>query len=109
MKVQQLVPRAEEIELEEILAKLRDVSAGTLAPFVPEILSFCAEFSSALFRDAEAKRFPELQALAFWMRKAELERLRREFERLKTDRTLLVPRGLVFHCLLYTSPSPRDS
>jgi len=97
MKVQQLVPRAEEVELEEILARLRDVSGGTLAPFAPEILSFCAEFSRALFRDPEAKRFPELQALAFWMRKAELERLRREFERLKTDRTLLVPRGLVFH------------
>ncbi|MGH9681858.1 MAG: acyl-CoA reductase [Candidatus Acidiferrales bacterium] len=97
MKVQQLVPRAEEAELDEILARLRDVSTGTLAPFVPEILGFCAEFSRALFRDAEAKRFAELQALAFWMRKSELERLRQEFERLKTSCTLLVPRGLVFH------------
>jgi len=97
MKVQQLVPRAEEVDLEEILTRLRDISAGTLAPFVPEILEFCANFSRALFRDAEAKRFPELQALAFWMRKSELERLRQEFDRLKTSRTLPVPRGLVFH------------
>jgi hypothetical protein len=97
MKVQQLVPRAEEIDLQEIFARLRDASAGTLAPFAPEILNFCAEFSRALFRDAEAKRFPELQALAFWMRKAELERLRQEFARIKTDCITPVPRGLVFH------------
>lgn len=97
MKVQQLVPRAEEVELEEILAGLRDTSGGTLSPFSPEILEFCANFSRGLFHDAEAKRFPELQALAFWMRKAELERLRQEFERLKTPRTIPVPRGLVFH------------
>src|SRR6266849_1351528 len=97
MKVLQLVPCAEEIELDEILAGLRDTSGGTLAPFTPEILEFCANFSRGLFRDAEAKRFPELQALAFWMRKSELERLRQEFDRLKTSRTLPVPRGLVFH------------
>jgi hypothetical protein len=97
MKVQQLVPRAEEVELDEILAGLRDVSTGTLAPLAPEILEFCANFSRALFKDAEAKRFPELQALAFWMRKSELERLRQEFDRLKTKNTLPVPRGLVFH------------
>jgi hypothetical protein len=97
MKVQQLVPRSEEVELEEILAGLRDTSGGTLSPLAPEILEFCATFSRGLFRDAEAKKFPELQALAFWMRKAELERLRQEFDRLKTSCTLPVPRGLVFH------------
>jgi Acyl-CoA reductase (LuxC) len=97
MKVQQLVPRAEEVELEDILAGLRDTSGGTLSPLAPEILEFCANFSKGLFRDAAAKRFPELQALAFWMRKSELERLRQEFDRLKTKNTLPVPRGLVFH------------
>jgi Acyl-CoA reductase (LuxC) len=97
MKVHQLVPRAEEVELEEILAGLRDISGGTLSPLAPEILEFCANFSKGLFRDAAAKRFPELQALAFWMRKSELERLRQEFERLKTKSTMPVPRGLVFH------------
>ncbi|MBZ5641951.1 MAG: gamma-glutamyl phosphate reductase [Acidobacteriia bacterium] len=97
MKVQQLVPRAEEVELDDILAGLRDISGGTLSPLAPEILEFCANFSRALFKDAEAKKFPELQALAFWMRKSELERLRQEFDRLKTKNTLPVPRGLVFH------------
>ncbi len=97
MKVQQLVPRIEEVELEDILAQLRGSPANALSPFAPEILDFCANFSRALFHDAEAKRFPELQALAFWMRKAELERLRQEFDRLKTDHTWPVPRGLVFH------------
>jgi len=97
MKVQRLVPRSDEAELDEILAELRDHSCGSLCPFSPEILEFCAEFSRALFRDLEAKRFPELQALAFWMRKTELERLRQEFDRLKTSCTVPVPRGLVFH------------
>ena len=58
MKVHQLVPRAEEVELDDILAGLRDISGGTLSPLAPEILEFCANFSRALFKDAEAKKFP---------------------------------------------------
>jgi hypothetical protein len=97
MMVEQVVPAAGQRELVEVLAGLRSAEAGTAAPFSDAIVQFCAEFSQGLFRDAEAKRYPELQALAFWMRKAELVRLREEFCRLDTAQTVRAPRGLVFH------------
>ena len=96
MLVQQIVPEERPIELAELLTRLADPLARSV-PFGDGILDFCAHLSTALFRDTEARRHPALQALAFWMRKAELHRLKRDFEALATPNTLLVPRGLVFH------------
>jgi hypothetical protein len=96
MPVQQIVPEEREVELRELLAQLSDPGSRSL-PFNDGVLDFCTHLSTALFRDAEARRHPALQALAFWMRKAELHRLKRDFETLATPNTLLVPRGLVFH------------
>lgn len=96
MRVEQIVPRAEQVELEPLLDRLRAPGAR-LAPFDSEALEVCARFSAVLFRDEEARRYPELRALAFWMRKAELTRLQAQFASLESERVLLVPRGLVFH------------
>lgn len=79
--------------LQDVLADLR--GASTLAPYDPVILEFCAAFAQRLSR--RARGIPELQALAFWMRRAELTRLKADFEGLATERTVLMPRGLVFH------------
>lgn len=95
MKIQQLAPDLGMVELAVLLDDLR--SRPCLRPFAPEVLEFCTAFSQALFKDAEARRFPALQALAFRMRKAELVRLRQDFERLESSNVLLAPRGLVFH------------
>src|SRR6185312_15989073 len=96
MQVEQIVPRAEAVDLERLRGRLRGPESR-LSPFDKNAVEFCARFSTALFRDVEARRHPELQALAFWMRKAELERMRTELAALQTDRVLLVPRGLIFH------------
>lgn len=96
MRVEQIVPRAEQEELEPLLDRLRAPGAR-LAPFASEALEVCARFSAVLFRDEEARRYPELQALAFWMRKAELTRLQAQFASFESGGVLLVPRGLVFH------------
>lgn len=78
---------------------LQDILAGqrvpTSTPFSDELLEFCAHVSRAISKSAA--RFAELQALAFWMRKAELLRLRERFVELNTDRCILVPAGSVFH------------
>jgi hypothetical protein len=95
MNIRQLAPETGMADLAGLLDGLR--SRASLRPFAPEVLEFCAAFSQALFKDAEARRFPALQALAFRMRKAELVRLREDFERLETADVLLAPRGLVFH------------
>lgn len=96
MEVEILVPDLRTAPLEEIVACL-SAPATPLVPFSDAIVDFCAGFSQAIFRDREASRYPELAALAFWMRKAELLRLRAGFEKMAPADTVTVPRGLVFH------------
>jgi hypothetical protein len=67
------------------------------APFCDGVIQFSGAFSRALFKDSEALRYPELQALAFWMRKGEVARLRDEFMPATAPDTIRAPRGLVFH------------
>jgi len=94
--VHQLVPESGEVDVRELAGRL--TSAGDAPPpFAPETLAFCGELASALSRSPEARGSGELQALAFWIRRAELQRLRDQFDALRTERTRLVPRGLVFH------------
>ncbi len=95
MTVTQIVPEAATIDIDQLISNLRQRPA--LQPFDKGVMELCADISQRLFRDAEAKAFPELQALAFWMRKAELVRMAQEFRSLETEATVMVPRGLVFH------------
>jgi hypothetical protein len=97
MTVEQLVPAAAAVDLDSVLARMGGSEAHRLAPFAQPVMEFCAALSRVLFRDRDARRFPELQALAFAVRQAELVRLEREFRLLETPDTLLAPRGLVFH------------
>lgn len=98
MNVQQLVPEPTTTPAAEIAERLAQRSRQRVRPpFADDMMDFCASFSNALFSDAEAKRYPELQSLAFWMRKAELTRLKSEFHLLSRPDCALVPRGLVFH------------
>lgn len=94
-KIEQVVPETATVELAVVLDRLRQ--APSLVPFSDEVMEFCSQFSRALFKDAAALAFPELQALAFWMRRAELVRLRDSFEASKRSETLLVPQGVAFH------------
>jgi len=96
MELEVLVPAARRISLDELLTWTRQQPV-CMMPFAAEITDFCAGFSQRLFRDREAARHPDLAALAFWMRKAELLRLRDDFQRLAGAETVMLPRGLVFH------------
>ncbi len=97
MNVSQVIPvAATDVDLSRVLQRLAEPESRS-EPFNDAIFAFCVDLSRALFRDPQARAFPELQALAFWMRKGELLKLKREFEALQSDGTLLVPRGLVFH------------
>jgi hypothetical protein len=96
MTVEQVIPCAAQVDLGRTLAQLTAVQVP-MRPFSEEVIQFCADFSSRLFRDRDSLRYPELQALAFWMRKAEITRLAQDFAGLKNKGAVLVPRGLVFH------------
>ncbi len=91
-----LAPEGFAGDLDALLRSLAD-PAVRLRPFDERGTSFCAALSQALFTSPEARRHPELQALAFWLRRAELTALERAFSSLGGPDTVLVPAGLVFH------------
>jgi len=95
MDLELLCPEERTVSAEALLVACR--SAAAPAPFAPATLEFCGRFSQAILQDDEARRYPELVALGFFMRPAELTRLRQQFEALSGDGVLLVPRGLCFH------------
>ena len=96
MKVLEIVPNKQFVEADEITSRIRNAK-GQFGPFAPEILQFCGRLSRLIFQDKAARGFPELQALAFWMRPAELNALCESARLLETAHTRLVPRGIVFH------------
>jgi hypothetical protein len=96
VNVAMLAPSPATVDVAELCERLR-APESLLEPFGPATLAFCDAFSRALFRNPAARRFPELQALAFWMRRTELLRMKQQFDALATPDTVLLPRGLVFH------------
>jgi hypothetical protein len=89
------VPDVSSIELDDLLREVR--APRNLRPFSEQVIELAAELSSTLLRNQEARQFKELQALGFWMRKAEVLRLKEEYESLHEQSCVLVPRGVVFH------------
>jgi len=73
--------------------------AGSTAaePFHESVVDASVDLSQRIFHDPEARAYPELLALAYWMRKAEMNRLTAQFRSLQLDHRVLAPRGLVFH------------
>ena len=69
---------------------------NTLPPFDPISLGFVDAVSSRILSDPSFKRLPELAALAFWMRKANIHHLENEFNEKRGDRHW-TGRGIAFH------------
>jgi hypothetical protein len=68
----------------------------TLRPFDELVTGFINDISNTILKDPSFRIYPELVAMAFWMRKANIAKLKTDFEREKGDR-LWVARGTVFH------------
>lgn len=96
MIVEQLVPALGAVDLDSVLARMADRS-GAAAPFAEGTLAFFSEVSRQLGSSPSTAAMPEVRALAFWMRRAQLIRLREQFEELQRPGTLRLPRGTVFH------------
>jgi len=94
MKIELLLPHRGMVDLAAVEELLNGAPSD---PFNASIADACADLSQRILLDAEARAIPELVALAFWMRKAEIARLKEEFRRLEQPHALLAPRGLVFH------------
>lgn len=84
------------VSLQALLASL-EADPGPLPPFSPEAMAFFAVLSERLIRHPEARRHPDVLALAYWLRPSELSRLKARFEAETPAGTVRVPRGLAFH------------
>lgn len=71
-------------------------AAPALEPFAPQVLEFSEAVSKQLMTNREAKAFPDVVTLGFWLRKASLEQLRSRFVQEDPTRMVL-GRGICFH------------
>src|SRR5262245_38716119 len=95
MQVKQLVPHTASIELEAALNKASGLNC--LTPFAPVTIDFLKRLSERFFSSPECKELPELQAVAFSFRPAEIEKLSQSFEGESHNQTEVKARGLIFH------------
>jgi len=67
-----------------------------LEPFCSISLDFVNDISKSILKNIFFKQYPELMALAFWMRKSHIKELKNYFFEQKKDK-ILFGRGIVFH------------
>tara|TARA_Y100001968_G_scaffold296094_1_gene304030 strand:- start:18039 stop:19253 length:1215 start_codon:yes stop_codon:yes gene_type:complete len=67
-----------------------------LSPFSDEIIEFGNYFSRKILTCIDANKFPELAVLGFWLRKSNLQSIKKHFYQ-NNKHKIIVPRGLVFH------------
>lgn len=97
MTIERLVPRVDAVEAGEVLRGLRRAPRRDVEPFGPSRISFSDAVSRAIFRHPGSRAFPEILAVAFWLRRAAVSRLADRFAALETAGSLRAPRGLAFH------------
>lgn len=80
----------------ELLCGRDLVVKSPLRPYHDRICEFLDAWSKELRRDAEAKKYADLQTFAFWIRKSNIQKKKKEYNIRNKGRTLL-GKGLVFH------------
>jgi len=73
-----------------------DVESKVIEPFSDILIDFVNDVSKAILKDSFFKQYPELMALAFWMRKSHIKELHNYFLNQKSNK-VLIGRGVVFH------------
>jgi Acyl-CoA reductase (LuxC) len=89
------VPEHAELPLTDLLAAL--LAAPPSTPFAEDALAFVDAFSRRLLADPISRAHPELMALGFFMRKAEITRAQADRAAAARPELVEVPVGLVFH------------
>ncbi|URM33473.1 acyl-CoA reductase [Cytobacillus firmus] len=72
------------------------ITAKPLSPFHPEVLSFLQSISKAILKDHSYRRYPELVALAYWLRKAHLSEMQESYVK-KAGERMVLARGTALH------------
>lgn len=66
----------------------------SLEPFGATVVNFIDAFSKSMLASQEARNYPELAALAFWLRRSSVKKLKRHA---LDEAHIRVPRGVAFH------------
>jgi hypothetical protein len=95
-RLEQILPERRSISIQKFIAEWK--KTFPLAPFDNTILDFLNALSKELLHNRTFNRVPALAALGFWLRRGNLERIRKENTHLFEDRrSVTVPAGIVFH------------
>jgi len=73
-----------------------NITNKVLKPFSSILIDFVNDVSKAILKNSSLKEYPELMALAFWMRKSHIKVLHAYFKKQESGKVLL-GRGVVFH------------
>jgi hypothetical protein len=95
--VGRVVPRVDTVEVGELLRGMRASPRRHVQPFHASRIDFSDAVSQAIFHDPASRAFPDLFAVAFWLRRAAVSRLADRFATLDTAEVVRAPRGLAFH------------
>lgn len=78
---------------QQILSLANETS---LSPFDPVLCDFVHTVSQALLSSPEIRPYPELVALAYWMRKTHIRQIMQDYQN-HYQHSIPLPRGVVFH------------
>ncbi|NGQ95656.1 hypothetical protein G3578_10870 [Brevibacillus sp. SYP-B805] len=78
--------------------QIEQVSSQTLLePFHESMLDFLHELSRRILLNKTMRNFPELMAMAHWLRPAHIRQIRDHYFRMASPDTVNLPRGVVLH------------
>ena len=77
---------------QQIIDRMSDLPADP--PFTDERIDFLNEVSKKLLSDQETKEYSDVATFAFWIRKANMDKEKKDFY---SDNKLRIGRGVVFH------------
>jgi hypothetical protein len=105
MHVTSLVPEyRENVPVEKICSPVF-IRQNRLLAFSEVSIAFLDEISRQLFKRADLRKYPEIMALAYWLRKGNVLPMVSDFQGSLQVNQVIVPRGLSFH----VAPSNVDS
>jgi hypothetical protein len=86
----------EHLEIENILNE-EFINQNYLKPFDEISIQFLSKLSQMILKHKGIKHYPELVALAYWLRKSNISAIINQFQKNTSKSELIVPGGLAFH------------
>ena len=97
MQVSLTSPTIQILSVKE-LPVFKDEKAFPLKPFDERTIAFFDHFSKAVLSNKQINKITEITALAFWLRKSNLLKMKEENQHLFADKLYTVsPKGVVLH------------